>query len=75
MINEVIDYISAYKGLPSENISKETHLIRDLYMESLDLLQLVSVMEEDFKIEFNVEDMPVVLTVEEIASYIDRQTS
>lgn len=73
MIEEIIAYISAYQNIPKEKISQHSHLIKDLGMASLDMMQLIFAMEEHYGIEFDEDDFIELLTVDKIASYIEKK--
>lgn len=71
MIEELIKYISSYQNIPVEKMNKESHLVKDLGMSSLDMMDLASAVEEHFGIEFEEDDLIDLLTVEKIANYIE----
>ncbi|GHU82507.1 hypothetical protein AGMMS50284_4490 [Clostridia bacterium] len=73
MLTEIIKYISAYQNIPVEKINAESHLIKDLGMSSLDMMQLVCAVEDHFRIEFDEDDLIDLLTVDKIASYIENK--
>lgn len=70
MTNEIINYISSYQNMPIENIKANSHLVKDLGMSSLDLMQLLCAVEEQFEVEFDEDDLLDLLTVDKLAVYI-----
>lgn len=73
MTEEIITYISVYQNIPKENISVNSHLVKDLGMSSMDLMDLVCAVEEHFGVEFDDDDLIDMLTVEKIAYYLQQK--
>lgn len=57
---------------PSQ-IQKESRLIEDLTLDSLDILDLVFKLEEDFNIEIPEADLHFV-TVQDVITYVQEKT-
>lgn len=70
MEKEIIEIIADVAEIPVKKIKKESNLIRDLELESLDLVTLVSVFEERFQIYVLDKDIKDLQTVEDIINYI-----
>lgn len=60
------------KRQPSQ-IQKESRLIEDLMLDSLDILDLVFKLEEDFNIEIPETELRFV-TVQDVISYVQEKT-
>ena len=73
MLEEIITYIAAYQHIPRESINESSHLIKDLGMSSLDIMQLICAVEERFQIEFDEDELLDLLTVEKISNYLNRK--
>lgn len=73
MLEEIINYISIYQNIPKSKIKKHSHLIKDLGMSSLDMMQLVCSIEEQYDIEFDEDNLIELLTVDKIASYLENK--
>ena len=56
-IKTIIASIDASKTLPIDEIIMETNLYEDIHMDSIELMNLVVKIEEEFDIEFSDEDM------------------
>ncbi|MCL1853106.1 MAG: acyl carrier protein [Peptococcaceae bacterium] len=69
---EIISFISQLLNLPEEAVRPDSHLINDLGMSSLDIMQLASVFEERYGIEVNENDIIKNLTVGRISHYFGR---
>lgn len=70
-INEVIDIISEVADIPKENISPKSRLTIDLGLESLDIVTLISTMEDKYSITIPDKDIKTIQTVEDIAKYLN----
>lgn len=75
METEIISFISEHLNLPREEIRPDSHLINDLGMSSLDIMHLVSVIEERYGFEVNEYDVIGNLTVGKISQYLASKVS
>ena len=62
--------LSEQFDVEESKITPETKLIEDLEAESLDLVDLISSVEDEFDIEAEDEVMASIVTVGDIANYI-----
>ena len=60
---------------PKEDINPELNLTEDLNADSLDTVELVMALEEEFKIEIPDEDAANLLTVQDIIDYIRNKSN
>jgi len=72
MIDKIIYCISLQKNIPQNKIEKEHHFSRDLGMDSLDIFQLIASLEDDIGIDIDIEAIKENLTVEKMASYLQK---
>ena len=54
---------------PSE-ITMDTRFVEDLGVDSLDMVELIQNLEEEYSVEFDAEDMSELKTVGEVISYL-----
>lgn len=73
MLENIIKFISNYQNIPVEKITKDAHLVSDLGMTSLDLMQLSCAIEEEYGIEIDEDDIVELVTVEKIAEYVNQK--
>lgn len=57
-------------GVEGDRIKEEASFIDDLGADSLDIVELVMAMEEEFEIEIPDEDAEKLRTVGDVASYL-----
>ena len=57
-------------GVDSESVTPEASFIDDLGADSLDIVELVMTMEEEFDLEIPDEDAEKIKTVNDVVNYI-----
>lgn len=62
-------------GVDESEVTPEAHFIDDLGADSLDTVELVMALEEEFGIEISDEDAEKIQTVGDVARYIDEHSS
>ena len=72
MKNDVIEIISKVTEIPTKQISLESNLIKDLELESLDLVSLVAEFEEKYNIVVDDKDIKNLQTVNDIVEYLEK---
>lgn len=61
-------------GIAEEEISNEASFIEDLGADSLDIVELVMAMEEEFEMEIPDEDAEKLLTVQDAVDYVKKRS-
>ena len=67
---EIIGVISTTLEIDASSLKDETNLMKDLDLESLDLVDLIAAFETKYNIEINDADIKNIQTVGDIISYI-----
>jgi acyl carrier protein len=67
----VIEIVSEQMGVSKDQITKETSFINDLGADSLDTVELVMELEEEFDITIPDEKAEEIQTVGQAVSYIE----
>lgn len=62
--------IAEQLGVEEEEVTPEAHFVEDLGADSLDTVELVMALEEEFEIEIPDEDAEKILTVGKALDYI-----
>ena len=70
---KVKQIISEQLGVKPEEIKNESHFIEDLGADSLDTVELVMSLEEEFSVEIPDEDAEKMTTVGEAVKYIEEK--
>lgn len=72
MEKEIIDLISSVLEIPSEKLTLETNLVRDLEIDSLDLVDLIVAFEEKYQKEIPDQDIKNMQTISDIVNYLNK---
>ena len=64
--NIIVDQL----GVTEENVTLESSFIDDLGADSLDIVELIMALEEEFDLEIPDSDAEKVVTVEDVVDYI-----
>jgi acyl carrier protein len=70
---KVKDIIVEQLGVDPDKVKSEASFIDDLGADSLDIVELVMAMEEEFDIEIPDEDAEKLKTVQDVASYLEKK--
>lgn len=71
MKDKVIGLIAKTLDVDKKKLSEKTNLVKDLEIESLDLVDLVAAFEEEFDIEIADKDIKNIQTVGDIIKYAE----
>lgn len=71
----VIEIIADRLGVDKSEVVPEAAFIDDLGADSLDLVELIMAMEEEFDIEIADEEAEKLRTVQDVLDYIKAHTS
>jgi acyl carrier protein len=66
----IIEIIAEQLGMDIEEIQPECTYVEDLGADSLDIVELIMAIEEEFEIEVPDEDAEKLLTVQETIDYV-----
>ena len=68
--NKVISMIAQQLGKSESEVKLESHFIDDLGADSLDLVELIMSMEDEFGVEIADEDAEKILKVSDAVDYL-----
>jgi len=68
---KIRDIIAKQLDLDPESITMESRLVEDLKADSLDVVELIMDMEQEFDLEIPDEELPKVQTVGDIVNYVE----
>ncbi len=71
---KVIDLIAeVLVDVNKENIALDSKIVEDLGAESLDIYDMIALLEEEFGLEIKDEEVEKIVTVQDVANYIRAQ--
>lgn len=71
--DKVIDVVCQQLNQPKEKVTTESHFINDLGADSLDIVELVMMLEDQFDIEIPDSEAEKITTVGEAIKYIEEK--
>lgn len=66
----VIEIVAEQLGVDKEKITRDTHFVNDLGADSLDTVELVMALEEEFECEIPDEEAEKITSVQQAIDYI-----
>ncbi|HSG30278.1 MAG TPA: acyl carrier protein [Thermodesulfobacteriota bacterium] len=70
LLDNVKKMVAAQLGKDEDEISPESSFIEDLGADSLDLVELIMSMEDEFGLEISDEDAESIVTVQDAINFI-----
>ncbi|MFA5286786.1 MAG: acyl carrier protein [Candidatus Omnitrophota bacterium] len=68
---KVINILSEYFNVSSENIKSSSRLIEDLSIDSMSLVELIFELKEKFGLEIKKEDIIKIKTIKDVIDFIE----
>jgi acyl carrier protein len=73
--SKVVSIISEQLSLREDDIKAESRFVDDLGADSLDIVELIMEMEEEFDVEIPDEDIEKMVTVQNVFDYIAKHAT
>ena len=75
VIDRIKDIIIEQLGLEDVEISASTNLMKDLEADSLDAVEIIMAIEDEYDIEIPDEDAEKIQTVGDLVKYVEDRTN
>ncbi len=72
---KVREKIAEQLGVAADEVTPDASFIEDLGADSLDIVELVMALEEEFNVEISDEDAEKIRTVKDVVTYIEAHKS
>lgn len=70
-LDKIKEIIAEQLSIEEDAVKMETHLMKDLEADSLDAVEIIMAIEDEFGIEVPDEDAEKFQTVSDIVSYVE----
>ena len=74
IFEKVVEVACSLSSLEKEKITLNSNFTEDLGLDSLDLFQIITELEELYNIEFDLSNTDKIKTVEDAVNYIKQNT-
>jgi len=64
-----MELLSTYPRIPKDKLTNTAHLMQDLGLDSLDCVEVIIEMEEEFQVTINDDDAAHLVSVKDIIDY------
>ena len=66
----IVDYLSQRFGVPLEKITPESKMFEDLGLDSIDALDMLALLDRQYRVKVNEEQARKIRTVEDAVEYV-----
>lgn len=73
--DKVIDIVSDQLDTPKEDVATASSFVDDLKADSLDIVELVMALEDEFDVKIPDEDYDKIKTVGDVIGYIEEKSN
>lgn len=72
MLEKVKEIVAESLGVEAEKITAESSFQKDLGADSLDLMDMVMALEDEYGVEIPTDDLGQLVTVGDVVKYIEK---
>lgn len=73
ILEKVVEIVTEKLGVDAEEVTLDSDLTEDLGADSLDLVDLVMALEDEFGVKVEDEDVENIATIGDIVNYISKE--
>ncbi len=71
MLEKIIEIIAAHLGSDADEITEDTNIADELGADSLDIVEILIEIENEFDVSISDEEIPNLKTVRDIVEYVE----
>lgn len=71
--DRILPIIASHMGIQRSEIKGDARLVADLGCDSLDTIELVMAIEDEFAIEIPYDDAEQIVTVDQAVAYVEKR--
>lgn len=71
MFEQVKEKLLQYSEYPEDKFSEETEIMKDLLIDSLNIMVIIGDFEEEYGISFDIEKLKDVVTVKDLVNVLN----
>ncbi len=72
ILDKIKELVVGQTGVSAEELSMDTSLVNDLEADSLDAVEIIMAIENEFDIEIPDEDAEKFLTIRDMVEYLEK---
>lgn len=72
MLERVKEIVAESLGVEADSITEESSFQKDLGADSLDLMDMVMALEDEYSVEIPTDDLEQLVTVGDVVKYIEK---
>ena len=73
MLDKVLEILRDQLGVDTTGVTEETSFVDDLRIDSLDLFEVVTAIEDEYNIEIPQEELGELKTVGDVVEYLTKK--
>ncbi len=74
VIDRIITLLAEQLNVDKSTLNKDTRIIEDLHADSLDVVEMLIALEDEFQISVPDEDAKDLTTIGKLAEYVETKT-
>lgn len=71
MFEKIVEIIAEQLGCDADSISEDSAILEELGADSLDIVEILMAVEENYEVSIPDEEMPNLRTVKDIMTYLE----
>ncbi len=69
MLDKIIETLAKYTDYDKKKMNRDTSILVDLWLTSLDVVRIIMELEEEYNVEFDEDELGNITTIGELEDY------